>query len=61
MGLRRIGHRFLPRAAGSGRPQGADTIDEILEALSELDRGPRNTPGGKPNRLHSISRVPLAA
>jgi hypothetical protein len=37
------------------------TIDEILEALSELDRGPRNTPGGKPNRLHSISRVPLAA
>ena len=37
------------------------TIDEILEALSELDRGPRNTPGGKPNRLHSTSRVPLAA
>src|ERR1700690_525750 len=27
------------------------TIDEILEALCELDGGPRNPPGGKPNRL----------
>jgi hypothetical protein len=36
------------------------TIDEILEALCQLDGGPRNPPGGKPNRLCSTSRV-LAA
>ena len=36
------------------------TIDEILEALCELDGGPRNPPGGKPNRLRSTSRA-LAA
>ena len=36
------------------------TIDEILEALRELDTGPRNPPGGKPNRLRSTARV-LAA
>ncbi|MGY8676617.1 hypothetical protein Q2941_02210 [Bradyrhizobium sp. UFLA05-153] len=36
------------------------TIDDILEALCELDGGPRNPPGGKPNRLCSTSRV-LAA
>jgi hypothetical protein len=36
------------------------TIDEILEALCELDGGPRNPPGGKPKRLRSTSRV-LAA
>jgi hypothetical protein len=36
------------------------TIDEILEALRELDGGPRNPPGGKPNRLCSTSRA-LAA
>src|ERR1700726_39946 len=36
------------------------TIDEILDALCELDGGPRNPPGGKPNRLCSTSRV-LAA
>ena len=36
------------------------TIDEILEALCELDGGPRNSPGGKPNRRYSTSRV-LAA
>lgn len=45
------------------------TVDEILDALRELDRGPRpppgdgkpnHPPGGKPNRLHSVSRV-LAA
>ncbi|MDI3560624.1 hypothetical protein [Bradyrhizobium sp. Arg816] len=35
-------------------------IDEILEALCELDGGPRNPPGGKPNRLCSTSRL-LAA
>ena len=32
-------------------------IDEILEALCELDGGPRHPPGGKPNRLRSISRA----
>jgi hypothetical protein len=36
------------------------TIDEIFEALCELDGGPRPPPGGKPNRLHSTSRA-LAA
>jgi hypothetical protein len=36
------------------------TIDEILEALCELDGGPRNPPGGKSNRRYSTSRV-LAA
>ncbi len=35
-------------------------IDEILEALQELDEGPRNPPGGKPNRLCSTARL-LAA
>lgn len=40
------------------------TIDEILEALYALDGGPsnppRNPPGGRPNRLRSVSRL-LAA
>jgi hypothetical protein len=36
------------------------TIDEILEALCELDGGPRNPPGGKPQRLRSTLRA-LAA
>ena len=35
------------------------TINEILEALRELDGGPR-PPGGKPCRLHSAERC-LAA
>ena len=36
------------------------TIDDIIEALCELDGGPRHPPGGKPNRLRSTSRA-LAA
>jgi hypothetical protein len=36
------------------------TIDDILDALRELDGGPRNPPGGKPWRLQSVARV-LAA
>jgi hypothetical protein len=36
------------------------TIDEILEALRELDGGPRNPPGGKPFRFHTTERA-LAA
>jgi len=36
------------------------TIDEILEALTALDGGPRNPPGGKPYRLRSTDRA-LAA
>jgi hypothetical protein len=32
------------------------TIDEILEALCELDGGPR-PPGGKPYRLRSAERI----
>jgi hypothetical protein len=37
------------------------TIDEIFEALSALDHGPKGPPGGKPARLRSTSRVALAA
>jgi len=33
------------------------TIDEILEALAELDRSPPNPPGGKPMRLGSVDRL----
>lgn len=33
------------------------SIDEILEALVELDRGPQPPPGGKPMRLRSIDRM----
>ena len=36
------------------------TIDEILEALRELDGGPSNPPGGRPYRLRSTARA-LAA
>ena len=36
------------------------SIDAILEALCELDGGPRNPPGGKPNRRFSTARA-LAA
>jgi hypothetical protein len=36
------------------------TIDEILEALCELDGGRRHPPGGKPNRLRSTSRAMAA-
>lgn len=39
--------------------KGPVTIDEILEALCELDGGPR-PPGGKPIRLRSAERC-LAA
>jgi hypothetical protein len=40
--------------------KGMVTIDEVLEALHELDGGPRHPPGGKPYRLRSTSRA-LAA
>lgn len=33
------------------------TIDEILEALCALDRGPHNPPGGKPQRIRSVERA----
>jgi acetyl esterase/lipase len=36
------------------------SIDDILEALSALDHGPR-PPGGKPARRHSSSRISEAA
>lgn len=36
------------------------SIDEILEALCELDCGPRNPPGGKPYRLRSAERAMAA-
>ena len=37
------------------------TIDEILEALSALDHGPKKPPGGKPARTKSAARVAIAA
>ena len=39
----------------------AVTIDEVLEALSALDRGPKGPPGGKPARTKSVARVAAAA
>ena len=36
------------------------SIDEILEALCELDGDPRNPPGGKPYRFRSAERVMAA-
>jgi hypothetical protein len=36
------------------------SIGEILEALCELDGGPRNPPGGKPYRLRSAERAMAA-
>ena len=36
------------------------SIDAVLEALCELDGGPRNPPGGKPQRRFSTART-LAA
>jgi hypothetical protein len=44
-------------------PQGLKTpvsIDAILDALRDLDGGPRNPPGGKPQRRFSVART-LAA
>ena len=43
--------------AGLKRPV---LIDEILDALCELDGGPRNPPGGKPYRLRSTERAVAA-
>jgi hypothetical protein len=37
------------------------TIDEVLEALSALDRGPKGPPGGKPMRTKSAVRTGMAA
>ncbi|WP_375414052.1 hypothetical protein [uncultured Bradyrhizobium sp.] len=37
------------------------TIDEVLDALSELDRGPEDPPGGKPVRTKSAARLGMAA
>jgi hypothetical protein len=48
----------LRELAGTRRPV---TIDEVLEALSMLDRKPPGPPGGKPMRRKSTSRVAQAA
>jgi hypothetical protein len=37
------------------------TIDDVLEALSALDHGPKEPPGGKPARTKSAARVSIAA
>jgi hypothetical protein len=47
----------LRAPAGSKAPV---TIDEIINALCELDGGPGHPPGGKPYRLRSTARA-LAA
>jgi hypothetical protein len=39
----------------------AVSIDDVLEALSALDRDPSRSPGGKLFRQKSTSRVALAA
>ena len=39
----------------------AVSIDDILEALSSLDGGPRTPPGGKPARRKSTDRIAMAA
>jgi len=40
--------------------KGPVSIDDILEALSTLDGGPRNPPGGKPMRQRSTERCAAA-
>ena len=50
-------HPALSAPAGLRAPV---TIDEILDALRELDNDPRNPPGGKPMRLHSTARAMAA-
>jgi len=37
------------------------TIDEVVEALSALDPGPKGPPGGKPARTKSAARIGIAA
>jgi hypothetical protein len=37
------------------------SIDEVLEALSALDHGPKEPPGGKPARVKSAVRIGIAA
>ena len=46
-----------PSMRSSSRLKRPVSIDEILEALCELDGGPRNPPGGKPYRLRSTERA----
>ena len=36
------------------------SIDDLLEALRELDAGPRHPPGGKPMRLRPVERCAAA-
>jgi hypothetical protein len=55
--------RSTPKASALRAPASLKapvSIDEILEALCELDGGPRNPLGGKPNRLRSTSRAMAA-
>jgi hypothetical protein len=52
---------FVPEPAGDTRHKDVVSIDDILEALSNLDHSPRTPPGGKPARLKSTERVAMAA
>jgi hypothetical protein len=50
----------IPSCPALGAPDGLKvpvSIDAILEALCELDGGPRNPPGGKPKRRFSTARA----
>jgi hypothetical protein len=47
----------MPGAAGPDGLKAPVSIDAILEALCELDGGPRNPPGGKPKRRFSTARA----
>lgn len=49
-----------PSLRGSEGLRAPVSIDAILDALRELDGGPRNPPGGKPKRRFSTARA-LAA
>ena len=56
LGFRRFGDRFMPALRAPEGLKAPVSIDAILEALCELDGGPRNPPGGKPKRLRSTER-----
>lgn len=46
------------RGARIGSLKKPFSIDETPDALVALDGGPRHPPGGKPQRLRSVDRMP---
>jgi hypothetical protein len=55
-----LGRRSGVKGHADSQPEDARRIDAILEALCELDGGPRNPPGGKPQRRFSTARAQAA-